>query len=161
MLHFAPEPGIAKRLKSTPNVDYISADLYDKSASIKMDVCNILFPDKSFDLIYCSHVLEHVPDDALAMREFYRVLKPDGKIILQVPIAGDETFEDISIVDPLEREKFFGQIDHVRIYGRDVILRLTKAGFSVKEFITEDLVPPKDIDRMGLNIGEIIFLCEK
>jgi hypothetical protein len=161
MLHFAPEPGIATRLEAIPSLEYISADLYDKKASIKMDVCDIRFPDESFDLIYCSHVLEHVPDDSLAMREFHRVLKIHGKIILQVPIAGEETFEDLSVANPLEREKLFGQIDHVRIYGKDIIQRLTNAGFCVKEFVTEDLVPSEDIERMGLISGEIIFLCEK
>ena len=95
------------------------------------------------------------------MLTYFIVLKIHGKIILQVPIAGEETFEDLSVANPLEREKLFGQIDHVRIYGKDIIQRLTNAGFCVKEFVTEDLVPSEDIERMGLISGEIIFLCEK
>lgn len=161
MLHFAPEPGLSQRFQSTPSLEYISADLNDPAASIKLDICDIPFPAESFDLVYCSHVLEHVINDAVAMREFYRVLKSTGKAVIQVPIKGEVTYEDPNIVDELDREKNFGQIDHVRVYGKDIIERLSKAGFQVKVFVTEDLVQPEEIEYMGLNVGETILFCEK
>ena len=161
MLHFAPEPGLSHRFQSTPSLEYISADLNDPAAAIKLDICELPFPAEFFDLIYCSHVLEHVIHDAVAMQEFYRILNSTGKAVIQVPIKGEVTYEDPNIVDELDREKYFGQIDHVRVYGKDITQRLSKAGFQVKVFVTEDVVRPEEIGYMGLNVGETILLCEK
>lgn len=129
---------------------------------IKMDISNIQYPDNSFDIIYCSHVLEHVLDDRKAMREFYRTLNTDGWAILNVPISGEKTFEDPSIVSPEERLKAFGQEDHVRIYGTDYIDRLRESGFTVKLFKASDLASESDIVRMALTqaSGEIYY-CTK
>lgn len=91
------------------NDGYLTADLSNPKAMVKMDITDIQYPDESFDVIYCSHVLEHVPDDRKAMQEFFRVLKKDGWAVLLVPIVGELTFEDPSIVDPVERTKIFGQ----------------------------------------------------
>ena len=139
VLHFAPEKIITRVFKSFRNVDYVSADLNPEKAMIKEDITKISFPDNSFDVIFCSHVLEHIPDDLKAMGELYRVLKPGGLAILAVPIKDvfngkiiTSTFEDFTITDPKEREKVFGQHDHVRIYGRDFEARLEKAGFKVR-----------------------------
>ena len=96
----------------------------------QMDVMDISYPDETFDVIYCSHVLEHVTDDRQAMREFHRTLKPDGWAILNVPITTEVTFEDPAIESATERERVFGQIDHVRCYGPDYVNRLARAGFS-------------------------------
>lgn len=137
-LHFAPEKIMTGLFKSMKNVDYLSADLNPAKAMIQQDVTNITFPENTFDFILCSHVLEHVPDDHKAMTELHRVLKPEGFAILQVPIKKffngkviDKTYEDFSITDPGERQKVFGQHDHVRIYGQDYKERLEKAGFTV------------------------------
>lgn len=123
---------------------------------------DIRYPDESFDVILCSHVLEHVQDDRKAMREFHRVLKPDGWAILLVPITADKTFEDPSIVDPQARLAAFGQEDHVRRYGPDYIDRLREAGFTVEVTRPADLVAPDGIVRMGLTAaaGEIYY-CTK
>ena len=86
---------------------------------VRMDITDIRYPDDSFDLIFASDVLEHIPDDERATRELRRVLRPDGWAILLVPIWGEKTKEDPSIVDPAEREREFGQFDHVRLYGHD------------------------------------------
>ncbi len=94
MLHVAPEPVLRERLAGEPLIDYLSADLEPGVADVQMDITAIDFPDDSFDVIYCSHVLEHVPDDALAMRELCRVLRPSGWAILQVPILLARTDED-------------------------------------------------------------------
>ena len=142
--------------------DYLSADLFNPLAMVKMDITDIQYPDESFDVIYCSHVLEHVDDDRKAMSEFRRVLKSDGWAILLVPIFGETTYEDPSIVDPAERLKHFGQEDHVRQYGRDYVDRLRDAGFSVSVAEASELCQESDVVQMGLTpaSGEIFF-CTK
>jgi SAM-dependent methyltransferase len=96
VLHFAPEWIIQKKLRRSPNLDYVSADLDPHSALVKMDITNITYPDESFDVVPCSHVLEHVWDDRKAMNELQRILKPGGWAIVLVPIdyKRAETFED-------------------------------------------------------------------
>jgi len=140
MLHVAPEPCFESRLKKRLGDGYLTTDLYATRAMEKMDITSIEYPDQSFDVIYCSHVLEHVQDDKRAMREFFRVLKNNGWAILLAPITAEKTFEDPSIVDPLERLKAFGQEDHVRRYGPDYVDRLREAGFSVEVTKVNDLV---------------------
>jgi predicted SAM-dependent methyltransferase len=127
-----------------------------------MDITDIKYPGESFDVIYCSHVLEHVTDDRRAMSEFHRVLRRSGWAILLVPIYDGLTFEDPSIVDPQERLKAFGQDDHVRRYGSDYVDRLRDAGFKVRVTRIDDLVGKADAIRMGLtpDSGEI-YLCTK
>lgn len=139
VLHFAPEKILTKLFKSFTNVHYLSADIQPGKAMAKEDITQTSFSDNAFNLIFCSHVLEHVPDDHKAMRELYRILNPDGFAILQVPVKTsfngkviDKTYEDFTITDPKEREKAFGQHDHVRVYGKDFKDRLERAGFTVK-----------------------------
>jgi len=161
MLHFAPERCFADRLRSAPNVDWLSADLLDPSAMLKVDITRIQLPDESFDAIYCSHVLEHVPDDGTAMRELARVLKPSGWAIVQVPIASPTTYEDPTITDPAERERVFGQWDHVRTYGHDVEQRLSAAGFVVQRFSARDVATPEECERMSLRENDWIYFCRR
>ena len=111
---------------------YVTADMASPLAMVHLDVTALPFTDQYFDAILCSHVLEHVPNDHTAMREFYRVLKPGGWFLPDVPIVGDRTFEDPSITDSEERARLFGQSDHVRSYGRDFKGRLETAGFQVR-----------------------------
>lgn len=134
VLHVAPERILEKRLKSQPNLDYVSIDLDRPRAMVHADITDIPFADDSFDVILCSHVLEHVVDDRKAMRELRRVLKPDGWALVLVPISSrrDQTFEDPTVVSPRDRERLFGQADHVRIYGHDFKARLEEAGFTVR-----------------------------
>lgn len=139
VLHFAPERILTKLFLSYPNVGYSSADIDPKKAMYKEDITNTSFSDDSFDIIFCSHVLEHIEDDHKAMTELRRILKPNGFAILIVPIKDefngrviDKTYEDFTIKDPRQREAVFGQRDHVRIYGRDYKDRLEKAGFTVR-----------------------------
>jgi SAM-dependent methyltransferase len=162
VLHVAPERWFALRFKNQLGEGYITADLHDPGAMVKMDIMDIQYPDETFDVIYCSHVLEHVSDDRKAMREFFRVLKNDGWAILTVPITASETYEDPSIVDPDEREKAFGQKDHVRRYGPDYVDRLRDAGFEVTITKVDDLVPEEQRAELGLTYfsGEIHY-CTK
>ena len=163
MLHVTPERIFSKLFKEKLKENYLSADLYNTNAMVQMDITNINYSDETFDYIYCSHVLEHVLDDRKAMKEFHRVLKKDGWAILLVPIADQEiTYEDSSIVEPEEREKAFGQKDHVRVYGRDYFDRLKKSGFSVETISPKDFLSDDEIVQMGITkaSGEIFF-CTK
>ena len=163
VLHFAPEYIFQKTFRFMPNLDYISADLDSPLAMVKVDITNILYDDNSFDVILCSHVLEHVIDDREAMKELFRVLKPGGWAILQAPIPAehDKTFEDSDIVLPEDRERIFGQKDHVRIYGRDYKDRLEEAGFTVKvDGYVRELGDDK-IKKHGLSEDQDIYFCAK
>ena len=162
VLHIAPEPCFEARLKQRLGQGYLTADLLDPHVMERMDITRIQYPEESFDVIYCSHVLEHVPDDRIAMREFRRVLRKDGWAVLLVPITVEKTFEDPTITDPTERLRLFGQEDHVRRYGPDYVERLREAGFDV--FVTRvlDVFSEEEATRMGLTpaAGEI-YLCRR
>lgn len=161
VLHFAPEYIFQKTLRFMSNLDYISVDLNSPLAMVKMNITNISYQDNTFDVILCSHVLEHVIDDRKAIRELFRVLKPGGWAILQVPILRDKTLEDPSIVSPRDRERIFGQKDHVRIYGHDYKDRLEEAGFTVKvDGYVRELGDDK-IKKHGLSDDQNIYLCTK
>ncbi len=143
---------------------YITADIESPLAKVKMDVHQIPFEDNTFDAAMCNHVMEHVEDDIKAMSEICRVLKPGGWAILQVPFfspLADATFEDKSITDPLEREKAYGQDDHVRLYGKDYPDRLRKAGFEVVEDRFIDELGPELVKKYALPPNETIYFCKK
>jgi SAM-dependent methyltransferase len=152
---------LAANLKKIAGLEYISVDISSKEAMMTMDISQIQYPNDTFNLIYCSHVLEHVDDDRKAMGEFWRVLKPGGKAVLLVPIYIEKTIEDPSIIDPFERRRLFGQYDHVRVYGPDFKVRLAAAGFEVTSLMTGDLVSQNEIHIFGLKGDETIFLAKK
>ena len=162
MLHVAPELAFESRLKQVNNLDYLTADLYDSRAMVQMDVTNIPFPDHSFNAIFCSHVMEHVPNDRKAFSEFIRVLLPNGWAILLVPINMNKlTDEDPEVTDPKERERRFGQSDHVRMYGWDLEERLREAGFQVTLVKATNVIKEDKLDYMGINAEEVLFYCHK
>ena len=163
VLDVAPTRLFQKQCRKLPNIDYLSIDISSPLAMQKADITDLPFDDDSFDCIICYHVLEHVVDDRKAMRELHRVLRPGGWAVLQSPIdiSREETYEDKSIITPRERERAFGQSDHVRIYGRDYIDRLNAAGFLVR---ADDFVmryTPGEIVRYGLKPDEMIYFCRK
>lgn len=170
ILHFAPEQYLYDLFCQNPTFDYFPVDiepeLYNYSGSVKLtkaDITDIPFSNNNFDLIICSHVLEHIPDDKRAMSELFRVMDNNGIGIFQVPLDNglEKTYEDFSITDPKEREVEFGQFDHVRVYGRDYPNRLRSVGFKVfaDDFISS--VSPRKVSRYGLKKGEIIYKCLK
>jgi predicted SAM-dependent methyltransferase len=162
MLHVGPEKCLELKFKKLLGDRYITADLDSPHVMERMDITDIKHNDQSFDVIYCSHVLEHVPNDKKAMTEFHRILKKNGWAILLVPITADKTFEDPSITDPEERLKQFGQRDHVRRYGPDYIDRLREAGFNVEVTEVNDLVDKKGATLLGLsNASGEIYYCTK
>lgn len=136
LLHVAPEPSLSRRLARLSNLNYLTADISGRNVMEQMDITAIDYDDAHFDAIICNHVLEHIIDDRKAMRELYRVLKPGGWAILQVPMSQrlSETLEDLSITTEADRERVFGQKDHVRIYAADYQDRLASVGFEVTAF---------------------------
>lgn len=163
VLHFAPEQAFYKRFRKIKNWDYTTTDLNSPIADVKADICNLPFQENEFDLIICNHVLEHIPDDTKAMQELYRILKPDGMAILQVPYEADRetTFEDDSITDPKERTRIFGQYDHVRVYGMDYFEKLASIGFKVKAVDYTKKLTETAIEKYRLPKGEFIPVCKK
>jgi SAM-dependent methyltransferase len=137
LLEFAPGDALYKKLKSLPFIAYRSADLSRKTVDERVDMTDMAaYAGGSLDVILCSHILEHIPDDRKAMRELRRVLKPEGFAIVLVPlvVGVDETHEDPSMDTPELRWKYFGMGDHVRQYGkRDFIERLETAGLKVEQ----------------------------
>lgn len=163
-LHIAPEHCFIHLFEKMDNLDYVTADLESPLARIKMDIHQIPFEENTFDVVMCNHVMEHVEDDIHAMKEIFRVLKEKGWAIMQVPFMGknlEDTFEDPSILDPSEREKIYGQRDHVRIYGQDYPERLRKAGFHVEEDHFVRTLDKKEILHYALPENEIIYLATK
>lgn len=151
-----------KKFKQLAHLDYLTADLLNPTVMVKMDITAIQYPDNTFDIIYCSHVLEHVADDRKAMRELHRVLKPDGWAVIMVPITAEKSFEDPSIIDPSARTRVFGQHDHVRRYGPDFKARLAEAGFKVEPVAPSAIAPVKEIRRLALRDDQApLFLCIK
>lgn len=163
VLHFAPEQAFYSRFRNMKNLEYTTTDLYSPLADVKADICDLPFNDNSYDIILCNHVLEHIPDDTKAMQELYRVLKPGGMGIFQIPqdLKRETTFEDNSITDPKERARIFGQYDHVRVYGRDYFTKLRSIGFRVEEEDYTLKLPAADVERYCLAKGEIIPVCYK
>ena len=159
----APEQCFLHLFKKLKNLDYTTADLYAPKVDVKADILNLPFAENSFDMVFCNHVLEHIEDDAKAMSELFRVLKPGGMGIFQVPqdLNREKTFEDFSITDPEERAEHFGQYDHVRVYGRDYFDRLRKAGFQVLEVDYSKNLSSEKIDKYRLVKGEILPVCLK
>lgn len=163
LLHFAPEQAFYNRFKKLDNLDYTTTDLNSPLADVKADICNLPFSDNSFDVILCNHVLEHIPDDTKAMQELYRVLKPGGWGIFQIPqdLKREKTFEDDTITDKKERARIFGQYDHVRIYGRDYFNKLRSIGFTVEEVDYTSKLTKEEVEKYRLAKGEIIPLVRK
>ncbi|MFW2375032.1 MAG: class I SAM-dependent methyltransferase [Cellulophaga baltica] len=163
VLHFAPEQAFYKRFRALENLNYTTTDLDSPLADIKADICDLPFADNSFDIIFCNHVLEHIPDDTKAMEEIYRILKPNGWAVLQIPqdLKRATTFEDDTITDRKERAKIFGQYDHVRIYGRDYFTKLREIGFHVDEVDYTSKLTPETIDKYRLAKGEILPVVRK
>jgi len=160
VLHIAPEYCFLKRFKALPNLEYITADLESPWADVKMDINAMPFHENEFDIVFCNHVLEHIPDDVHAMREILRVLKPGGWALMQVPMnpTAEKTDEDPTITDPRERERRFLQDDHFRLYGKDYADRLAKAGFEVHiDRLIEEL-HEEEVRRFALMPGEHLYI---
>lgn len=160
MLHLAPEKEFSRRLKKIPELMYVTADLSDIDVMVRMNLEKAPYPNELFDIIYCSHVLEHVDNDRIALKELYRILRRGGWALILVPITSQKTFEDPSVSSPEERLLIFGQVDHVRRYGMDFEERLREAGFSVKSITEAEVVGESRRNEFGVT-DDPLFICRK
>ncbi|MDX2361331.1 MAG: methyltransferase domain-containing protein [Crocinitomicaceae bacterium] len=163
VLHIAPEQCFHKRFKNQKNLDYLTGDLLSPIADMHFDLHDIPLEDNRFDVVFCNHVMEHVDDAHKCMTELYRVMKPGGWAIMQVPqdFSREETYEDPSIVTPEDREKHYWQYDHVRLFGKDYPDWLRKAGFEVEEFDKESKYSEEMIAKYRLAKSEILYIARK
>jgi SAM-dependent methyltransferase len=159
VLEVAPEPHSLRYWRHVPEATYVGLDLFSPLASVCGDILALPAPDAAFNVIVCMHVLEHVPDDRAAMRELRRVLARGGRLMVQVPIERDVTFEDPSVTDARERERLFGQGDHVRAYGWDLVGRLEEAGFTVAVEDISRRLSRQQMRQAGVVPGETILIC--
>lgn len=170
ILHFAPEPGLNSNFKKRWNDKYFTSE-YDKNklANFYFDLENIETDEKQFDLIICSHVLEHVENDTKAICEIVRILVENGTALIQVPIWPSETlptYENSKVTDPRDRIIHFGQWDHLRIYGLDVEEKLKNLGFSkvqrvfIGEYFSEEIIQLHQLKNFG-GVNDYTFICTK
>ena len=160
LLHIAPESYLISLLNEGVK-DYFRGDAfapgyaYDTRNTEAMDIQQLRFEDCTLDWVIANHVLEHVADDHRAMQEIFRVLKPGGRAVLQVPMALDLA-ETIEARDEKDLEKVTGQYDHRRLYGLDYLLKLQAMGFQVEEWQSK-----KDNQKMGFNPNESVIQAIK
>lgn len=161
-LLFAPDPGIEAWLRGHPKITLTTTDYSAPHVDFHWDITDIPSPAGRYDLILCSHVMEHIPDDGKAFRELARILRPDGQLLIQVPFARDtpETDEDPNVTDPAERERRWGQFDHVRKYGQDITARMQAAGLACEVRPLDSWISASDMARYEL-WNDVIFVCRK
>ena len=165
LLHVAPEVALMRkfsRIYAKQPADYVTADLESPLADLHFDIQHIPLEDESFDVVICNHIMEHVEDDRLAMREILRIMRKGGwgVILSPVDLQREKTFEDDTITDEAERTRIFGQYDHRRIYGRDYAERLREAGFEVYECDYANLIPAKEKELYALT-DEPLYIVRK
>ncbi len=164
ILHFAPEPRLATRIVVEQPSTYVKADLSPSSTDIcPIDITKIPFQAQSFDFVICNHVLEHVPDDNKALEEIHRILKPNGHVILQTPYSDllENSFCDPAINTDDLRDHFYGEKDHVRIYGQDLFLKIKDAGFNLQIAKHNEVFPNIDAFFYGVNPKENLIYARK
>lgn len=162
LLHFAPEYPLAQKIKQLKKFEYISADLNPEVADLVVDITKIQFQDQHFDYIICSHVLGHVPDEAKAIKELFRVLKSDGEAVIMTriyPIA--RTDEDLSAITPAQKLSRFNQDDVWRLHGADFAERIEAQGFIVEAIDFAQTFSQEIQQKHRLGTAEIIFKCTK
>ena len=166
LLHTAPEKCIYDLIKKNPKIDYTPIDLFPEGYKfcqcLKEDVTNLSFKDNTFDFVISNQVMEHILDENKFLSELLRVLKPDGYLLLNFPVFMDleKTFQDDSITSPEDREKYYGQSDHVRKYGRDIFDKLKKK-YNAKVIFVSSLMNPKQIKKYSLLKNGFIAIIQK
>lgn len=163
LLHVAPEESLTRRLHLESQARITSVDLLRDDVDVQASLTDLPFDDGSYDLVLCSHVLEHIPDDLAAMKEMHRVLSPDGVALIAVPLSSSPTVDGDDHMTDAERDAAFGQPDHVRLYGFDIVDRLTSAGFDVEQVRLPDALqlPPASLHHFGLHGDDTLFVCRR
>ena len=146
VLQIAPADSISRWIKGNcPHIKYETTDLYMENVSYQSDIMNMeMICDETYDVIICSHVLEHVRDDRKALREMKRILKPEGKIIFLVPVNLNASCIDEEWGLPeTENWRRFGQGDHCRMYDKNGLIQRLEEQFYVhclgKDYFGEDV----------------------
>jgi len=161
ILHFAPEDKLSEKFRKR-ECEYITADIKEGRADVVADITNLQFRNDYFDWIICNHVMEHIKNEYKAFNEIKRCLKPGGNLILSVPICWDDnTFERDDIVTEEDKALYYGQSDHERIYGRDIVERIEKYGFDVKAYKNTDICNEREIEENRFIVGDTVFICTK
>jgi len=164
VIHFAPDNGLREYLQKQPKINYKTADLFVKNVDLCLDLRAMPeIQNDSLDCFICSHVLEHIIEDDLAVCELFRVLKPGGWGIMMVPIMMglDATFEDDSIISKEARTKAFGVEDHVRMYARaSFVAKLGRAGFSVLQ-LGQSFFGEGVFKSNGISPTSVLYVVEK
>ncbi|HEX5062933.1 MAG TPA: class I SAM-dependent methyltransferase [Kofleriaceae bacterium] len=163
VLHFAPEAPLRARLTAWGAASYTTCDYNRSDVDCRVDIQKLRFADGAYDLVLCSHVLEHIPDHGAAMRELHRICSPNGHVLIQVPLdRAMPTREDLTEMPVSERKRLFGEIDHLRYYGSDFAELLKRAGFSrvtthepVREIVITERI------EYGFNPEEALFVCQR
>lgn len=157
VLDFSPSRSLYRNLKKEPSIKYFSTDFENEFiADFRYDITNISAESETFDLIICYHILEHIIEDEKAMNELFRVLKPGGYLLVQTPFKKGDIYEDLTLTSESERQKFFGQKDHVRIYsvsGLEKRLQNSSFTIEVRHFEGDEY--------LGLTAGEKVIICCK
>lgn len=163
VLHIAPEQCFHSKFKAQKNLNYVTADLVSPLADLHFDLHEIPLEDNRFDVVFCNHVMEHVDDPNQCMKELFRVMRPGGWAIMQVPqdMSRETTYEDRSIIDPAEREKHFWQKDHLRLFGKDYPNWLEKVGFTIEIFDVQKNFDKQVVDRFRLMKDELLYIANK
>ena len=156
LLDIAPKPIFTRFCRSLPDLKYISSDLMTEGAMVFSDLTSMGMAAESFDIINCLHVLEHIPNDLAAFAELGRLLKPEGFALLMVPLRGEKTFEDPT-TQPADYERLFGQYDHVRYYGLDIVERIKSVGLKVEAIDMFAYFTPQELEHYALR-GDDQFL---
>lgn len=161
VLHFAPEDFLSKKLRKLCQNRYISADIIPGRADIVADITELQFENEMFEYIICNHVMEHVLLEQRAFFEIRRCLSKTGILILTVPICWEQkTFENSSIITDADRIKWYGQKDHVRLYGNDIAERIRKFGFDVTVLYCKKIMDENSIYRYGFIPEDAVLLCK-
>lgn len=163
VLHFAPEEKLTERIADASPAEHVKGDIKPAPGFVKIDVTAIDYPAEYFDLVICNHVLEHVADDGRAIAELYRVLKRGGRAVLQTPFTRTlaNSFQDANINTDALRLRFYGEADHVRVYGQDLFTKLEAVGFSMETKRHAELFAPESAAYYGVNAAEDLILALK
>lgn len=163
VLHMAPEQCFVDRFKAQKNLNYLTADLVSPIADLHFDLHQIPLENDRFDVVFCNHVMEHVADPVQCMSELFRVLKPGGWAIMQVPqdFTRESTYEDPSIISEADREQHYWQKDHVRLFGKDYPTYPERVGFQTTAFDLNAHYSREEIERFRLMKNEVLYIFKK
>lgn len=162
VLHFAPEYMLSKKLQLFCREAYITADIVPGRGDVIADITCLPFADEQFEYIICNHVMEHISEEGQAFSEMRRCLLVKGILILTVPICWEEkTYDDKEIITEKDRIMYYGQKDHVRLYGNDIVKRIERFGFNVNMYLCNEVVDEEKRKKFGFIPKDAVFLCRR